>query len=493
MSGAPELEEGIKRCESTPAAGVRGGGPDREKAGLAGPERIENTFATLHGEPSPDDLAVVGKSVPKLDAMGMACGLARYVADHDLRDALVGYIVPSPRAHARIRRIDASKARAMKGVHAVLTFQDLPRILHTTAGQGYVEPSPYDCLILDDKVRFVGDRVALVAAETRAIAEAAGRALEIDWEVLPAVLDPERAMESGAPVIHDEPGAHMPIPATYDPSRNLAAEASMGAGDVDGDLAASALVFRQTYRTHYAQHCPLEPHVCLGTLDAQNRIVLVSSTQVPFHARRITAQALGLPVRRIRVIKPRIGGGFGAKQEVLLEQVAAALVLATRRKVLVQLTRAEEFLSRTRHPIRTSLTAGFNDDGTLNALRMEVLSNTGAYGGHALTVMSNCGSKVLPLYRMKSVAFEGKSVYTNLPVGGAYRGYGATQAAFAMEVFLDEVAERLHLDPVELRRRNHILPGEGSPVFAALGEGKPGVEQKIGSCGLARCLEIGAR
>ncbi len=454
-------------------------------SGASGPEKGTALAA--------DGLAVVGKSVPKVDAMGMACGLAQYVADHDLRGALVGFIVPSPHAHARIRRIDAAKARAMKGVHAVLTFQDLPRNLHTTAGQGYVEPSPYDCLVLGDKVRFVGDRVALVAADTREQAEAAGRALDIDWEVLPAVLDAERAMDPGAPVIHDEPGAHMPIPAAYDPSRNLAAEASMGAGDVDAAIAASEVKFSQTYRTHYAQHCPLEPHVCLGSLDAQDRVVLVSSTQVPFHARRITAQALGLPVKRIRVIKPRIGGGFGAKQEVLLEQATAALVLATRRKVLLQLTRAEEFLSRTRHPIRTTLEAGFNADGTLNALRMKVLSNTGAYGGHALTVMCNCGSKVLPLYRMKSVAFEGKAVYTNLPVGGAYRGYGATQSAFAMEVFLDEVAERLNLDPLELRRRNHIQAGEGSPVFAALGEGKPGVEQKVGSCGLAQCLALGAK
>ncbi len=438
------------------------------------------------------DFKVVGRSVPKTDAMGMACGLERYVADHDLRGALIGHIVPSPHAHARIKRIDAVQARSMKGVHAVLTFEDLPRHLHTTAGQGYVEPSPYDSLVLDDKVRFVGDRVALVAAETREIAEAAGRALKIEWEVLPAVLDAEHAMDPGAPVIHDEPGAHMPIPAAYDPGRNMAAAVSMGAGDLAQVLAASPFTYTQTYQTHYAQHCPLEPHVCLGFLDAHDRIVLISSTQVPFHARRITAQALGLPVRRFRVIKPRIGGGFGAKQEVLLEPAVAALVLATRRRVLLQLTRAEEFLSRTRHPIKTTLEAGFNPDGTLEGLRMTVLSNTGAYGSHALTVMSNCGSKVLPLYRTKSVAFAGKAVYTNLPVGGAYRGYGATQAAFAMEVFLDELAEKLSLDPLELRRRNHILAGEGSKVFAALGEGKPGVEQRISSSGLGACLSLGA-
>lgn len=436
---------------------------------------------------------VVGHSVPKIDSLAMACGVEQYVADHNPGDALVGLVVPSPHAHANILRIDATRARLLPGVHAVLTHHDVPRIVHTTAGQGHVEPSPYDSFVLDRKVRFVGDAVALVAAETREQAEAAAAALDIDWEVLTPVLDPRKAMEPGAPVIHDEPEAHAVIPVPYDASKNMAASASMGAGDLDAAFKKSALVITRDYRTHYAQHCPIEPHVCLGYLDPRDRVVLVSSTQVPFHARRITAQSLGIPVRRVRVIKPRIGGGFGAKQEVLLEPWVAALVLATRKKVLLQFTRTEEFLSRTRHPIDVGLDAGFNADGTINGVRMRVLSNTGAYGSHALTVMCNCGSKVLPLYRMSAVGFEARAVYTNLPVGGAYRGYGATQAAFAMECLLDEVAEQLGFDPIELRRKNHILPGESSPVFAALGEGKPGVEQRIGSSGLSECLTLGAR
>ena len=439
------------------------------------------------------DLKVVGHSVRKVDSLGMACGQELYVADHDVSDALIGYVVPSPHAHARIKRINATKARGMPGVHAVLTYADLPRIAHTTAGQGYVEPSPYDNFVLDSKVRFVGDRVALIAAETREIAEEAGKALEIDWEVLEPVLDPDHAMDEGAPVIHDEPEARMPIPVPYEPEHNLAAAANMGVGDMEEVLKTSAKTYSQDYSAHYAQHCPIEPHVTLGYLDPRNRVVLITSTQVPFHARRITAQALDIPVKRLRVIKPRIGGGFGTKQEVLLEPLVAALVLATGKKVLMQLTRAEEFLSRTRHAIKVGVDGGFNEDGTINGMRMRVQSNTGGYGAHALTVMCNCGSKVLPLYRMKTVAFDAKAVYTNLPVGGAYRGYGATQAAFAMECLLDEVAEDLGIDPIELRRRNHILPGEGSPVFAALGEGKPGVEQKIGSSGLTECLTLGAK
>ncbi len=438
------------------------------------------------------DLKVVGHSVRKVDALGMACGQELYVADQDLSHALIGHVVPSPHPHARIKRINATKARAIPGVHAVLTYADIPRIVHTTAGQGYVEPSPYDNFVLDAKVRYVGDRVALVAAESRAIAEEAGKAVEVDWELLDPVLDPDHAMDEGAPVIHDEPEAHMPIPVPYDAKRNLAAAANMGVGDIEEVLRTSPKSYVRDYEAHYAQHCPIEPHVCLGYLDPRNRVVLVTSTQVPFHARRITAQALGIPVKRIRVIKPRIGGGFGAKQEVLLEPLVAALVLATGRKILMQLSRAEEFLSRTRHPIKVGIDGGFEEDGAIRGIRMRVQSNTGAYGAHALTVMCNCGSKVLPLYRMKTVAFDAKAVYTNLPVGGAYRGYGATQAAFAMECFLDEVAEDLGMDPLEMRRHNHIQPGEGSPVFAALGEGKPGVEQKIGSSGLAECLTRGA-
>ncbi|MBI5546958.1 MAG: molybdopterin-dependent oxidoreductase, partial [Deltaproteobacteria bacterium] len=304
--------------------------------------------------PDPKDFKVVGKSVQKIDSMGMACGLEQYVADFDTSDSLIGYMVPSPYAHARIKKIDAAKARAMKGVHTVLTWHDLPRIVHTTAGQGFVEPSPYDSFVLDNKVRFVGDRVALIVADTREIAEEAGKALEIEWEVLPAVLDADQAMNPGAPVIHDEPEAHMPIPVPYEPQKNLAAAASMGVGDMAKVMSGSHLAYKQTYSTHYAQHCPIEPHVCMGYMDARDRLILVSSTQVPFHARRITAQALGIPVKRIRVIKPRIGGGFGTKQEVLLEQMVGALTLASRKKILMQLTRAEEFVSRTRHPIATT-------------------------------------------------------------------------------------------------------------------------------------------
>jgi probable selenate reductase molybdenum-binding subunit len=437
---------------------------------------------------------VVNKSVRKIDALALALGKPLFAGDKVPADALHIKFLWSPHAHARIASIDVSKAEAMPGVRCVLHHGNVPRVPHTTAGQGYPEPSPYDTFMFDRKVRFVGDRVAAVAAETPELAEAALAAIRVEYEPLPAVLSIDDALRDGAPVIHDEPDAHAKIPVRYEPERNLAAYVGMDVGNLEQGLADADATVDQTYVAHYAQHCPVEPHIAFAYIDPEGRLVIVTSTQVPFHVRRIVAQCLEMPVRQIRVIKPRIGGGFGVKQEVLIEDVVALMTVRTRRPCVLRYTRAEEFVSaRTRHPIRTRIRLGAKRDGTLTAYGMDCLSNTGAYGAHALTVVCNCGSKMLPLYRAPHIHFTGTAVYTNLPVGGAYRGYGATQSAFAVESAMDELAERLGIDPLELRRRNHIVSGETSPVFRALGEGKAGVEQRIGSCELAKCVAIGAR
>ncbi len=439
------------------------------------------------------DTRVIGHSVPKLDAMALACGGAMYTDDLEIPGLLVGRILRSPHAHARIRSIDVSAARALPGVHAVLTHADLPKRSYTTAGQGYPEPSPYDTFVLSDKARFVGDQIAAVAADTEAIADEALRLIQVDYEVLEPVFDPMKATEEGAPVIHDEPEARVIIPVPYDPKRNLAAAVSMQHEDVEATLAASDVVLEGAFSTHYAQHCPIEPHITIAYFEPDGRIVLRSSTQVPFHVRRITAYALDLPLKRIRVVKPRIGGGFGTKQEILLEPLCAALALAARKPVKIELTRAEEFYAaRTRHPQLVWLRCGVNRDGRITALDLKLRMNSGAYGSHGLTVICNSGSKVLPMYPCDAIRFDADAVYTNLPVGGAYRGYGATQAVFAMEVMADRMAEAIGMDPLEFRKRNHVRAGMGSPVFKHLGEGKPGVEQTIGSCGLAECIEKGA-
>ncbi len=435
---------------------------------------------------------VVGHSELKVDALALAAGRAAFTDDVVIPGMLTAKVLWSPHAHARITRIDASKARALPGVVCVLTPDDVPRNLHTTAGQGFPEPSPYDTPMLDRKVRHVGDRVAAVAAEDRATAERALKLIEVDYELLEPVLDLRKADAPGAPVIHDEPDCRAVIPVPYFPSRNIAAQVDMRIGDLDAGFAASDLVVEQETETQYGQHTPIEPHITICHLDEYGRLVIRTSTQVPFHVRRIVAQSVGIPVRKIRVIKPRIGGGFGAKQEVL-EDLVAMLCLRTGRPVKLEYTRAEEFVStRTRHPSVVKVKAGFSKSGELRALHMRARTNTGAYGSHALTVVCNCGAKTLPLYRCPNLGFDADSVYTNLPVAGAYRGYGGTQAAFTLEVVMDEAAAKLGVDPIELRRKLHIQAGEGSPVFRALGEGKEGVEQKIGSCGLDRCLELGA-
>lgn len=435
----------------------------------------------------------VNTSVTKIDALQLALGKDSYVADFVPNDALIIKMLWSPHAHARIKKLDVSKAEKMPGVKAVLWYGNVPRIVHCTAGQGFPEPSPYDTFMFDRKVRFVGDRVAAVAAETEEQALAALEVIKVEYELLKPVFSIDEAMAPGAPVIHDEPEAHVPIPIHYEPKKNLVAHVHCEAGDFEKGMKAADFTFDETFETPYAQHCPIEPYVSMAQIASSGRIVITTSTQVPFHCRRIVAQTLGIPVQRIRVIKPRIGGGFGCKQEVLLDDVTAMFALRTGRSVLWQFDREETFRTgRTRHPFRVRLRAGVKKDGTISAIGLDCINNTGAYGGHGLTVVSCSGGKTLPLYHCENIHFDGKSYYTNLPVGGAYRGFGATQAFFAIESVMDQMAEAIGMDPKAFRQLNHIRENEGSPIFAALGEGREGTPMTVGSNALAECIVQGA-
>jgi putative selenate reductase molybdopterin-binding subunit len=440
--------------------------------------------------PSPKpDLKTVGKPERRVDSVKLATGRGTFVDDIALPGLLFARILHSPHAHARITRIDASQARAIPGVACVLTHHDVPRVAYTTAGQGWPEPSPYDAFMLDDKVRFVGDRVAVVAADDPELAQRACDAIKVDYQVLPAVLDPERAMVPGAPVIHDEPDAT----GIKDPARNLAAEIAAQVGDVAKGFAEAEYVLEQTYRVPYVQQSSIEPHVTITWLDEDNRLMVRTSTQVPFHVRRIVAPLLGIPIRRIRVIKPRIGGGFGGKQEILIEDLCGMLTLRTGRPVRLEYTREEELTAaRTRHPQIVTVKSGVRD-GRFTALEMRVIENTGAYGTHALTVMSVTGNRALSLYRCPNVRYEARAVYTNLAVAGAFRGYGCPQGFFALESHVDEVAASLGEDPLEFRRRNHVQEGDDQPIAEVLGEGKEGFKQIIRSCGLPQAIQLGAK
>jgi len=433
---------------------------------------------------------VVGVSEQKVDAHQLITGKPVFAGDVFHPNTLHVALKASPHAHARITSIDTSRAEALKGVALILDHRNTPTKRYTTAGQGYPEPSPYDNRMFDTKVRFIGDRVAAVAAETKEIAEKAAALIDVEYELLPAVLSIDEALAEGAPVIHDEEDST----GIWDAANNVAASVDVVVGDVEQGFAESTVVVETTTETQYAQHTPLEPHIVQSYLDDAGRLVLYSSTQVPFHLRRIVANVLDVPVHRIRVIKPRIGGGFGVKQEILIEDVAGLMTLRTGRPVRFEYSRKEEFVSaRTRHPFRVRVKLGADDDGILHAIEMEAIQNTGAYGTHSLTVLSNAGSKTIPMYnKAPHIKFYGQSVYTNMPVGGAYRGYGASQSIFALETLMDEIAEKIGVDPIELRRRNHIQIGEGSPIFRELGEGREGVDQIIKSCGLPEALTEGA-
>ncbi|HEV3310187.1 MAG TPA: molybdopterin cofactor-binding domain-containing protein [Chloroflexota bacterium] len=435
------------------------------------------------------DLQIVGTPARKVDAAKLATGRGTFTDDVFVRDLLHARILTSPHAHARIVAIDTNKAAALPGVHAAISHKDIKRIPYTTAGQSWPEPSPYDMYILDNKVRFVGDYVAAVAAETPEIAADALNLINVTYEVLPAVLDMHNSMSRGAPVIHDEPESH----GMYDAGRNLAAHIEVEVGNVAEGLTDADLVVSEDYFVQYQQHTCLEPHVSIAWVDEDGRLVIRTSTQIPYHCRRMVAFALDIPVRDVHVLKPRVGGGFGNKQEVVTEPLAAVLAIKTGRPVKLEYSRRDEFtIARMRHPQHLTVSIGAKRDGSLTATHIKVLSNTGPYGTHALTVTGNTGSKTLPLYRSPNIRFDADIVYTNLPISGAFRGYGAPQGFFALEVAIDEMACRLGRDPLEFRRQNVIRKGDTDPVSAALAEGSAKQARVMHSNGLPECLDRGS-
>ncbi len=429
---------------------------------------------------------VVGHPEPKVDAVKMAKGRPIFADDVDLPGMLHAAMLTSPHAHARITRIDATAARALPGVHAVLTHLDVPRVIYASGGQSHPNPPPWDQVSLDSKVRHVGDRVAVVAAESPEIATAALKLIEVEYEILPAVFEADEAMQDGAPVIHDEPDAQK----IHDAAHNIAITNHALVGDIEQGLREADKVFERTYRVHQVQQASIEPHIVVTYWDDDDRLVIRTSTQVPFHVRRMVAPLLGLPVKKIRVIKPRIGGGFGGKQEMLIEDLCAHLTLATNRPVRFEYTREQEFTSaRSRHPQKIIYRAGVMNDGTLHALDMRVIEDTGAYGTHALTVGTVSGLRGLSTYRCPHMQFNLAGVYTNKPTPGAFRGYGAPQALFALESLMEEIAAEMGLDPIEFRLQNAIRVGDSIAVAKALGEGREGYEQIIQTCALPQCLE----
>ena len=438
----------------------------------------------------------VGRPEIKVDAVKLVQGKPAFTADFEKRGLLYAKVLHSPHAHALIKKIDTSKAKALEGVAAVLTWQDIPRVVYSTAGQSDPIPGPLDTFSLDKKVRFVGDRVAFVAAETAEIAEKALALIEVEYEALTPILDSRQAM--GSPIrIHDEP-EYVNF-ADSNPEKNLAAEIRIDIGDVEKGFAEADVIFEANYEVPKVQQAHIEPHVCVTYWDEDDRLVIRTSTQVPFHVRRMLAPVLGLPVKRIRVIKPRIGGGFGGKQEVLMEDVAAHLTIATKQPVIYEYTREEEFIAaRSRHPMRVVMKTGVKKDGTITANSMYALSDTGAYGCHALTVTGNTGHKAMALYvgdgeyrKAPNIRFYADVVYTNTPPSGAFRGYGVPQGYWPLDRHMEKIARAMDFDPIDFRLKNAIHPGEYHPFSTAWNEGREPRPEIIHTVGLEQCVAQG--
>lgn len=431
-----------------------------------------------------------GRSLPAPAAMRVVTGREPYTLDGPDPDGLLHLVVlRSPYPHARIRSISVDAALAVPGVHAVLTHSDAPAIPFSTARHHDRLDDPDDTLILDPVLRFRGQRVAGVVAESVALAERAAALILVDYEVLPSVHDPELAGSPGAPLVH---GDKDPAAARIaDPGSNLVAQRHAELGDVEAGLATAAAVVEGTWRTARVAHCSLETHCAVGWLDGPlehgGRLVVRSSTQVPFLVRDELARLLSLPRDRVRVQTARIGGGFGGKQEMLVEDLVALAVLRTGRPVQHEPTRTEALTTTPcRHPMRVRVRVGAAPDGVLTALAVDVLSDAGAYGNHSVGVMFHGCHESMALYRCANKRVDARAVYThNLP-SGAFRGYGLGQVQFGIECALDELARKLDLDPVELRRRNVIRPGD--PVVAD--EVHTDDDLGFGSYGLDQCLDL---
>ncbi|ALR76281.1 molybdopterin-dependent oxidoreductase Mo/Fe-S-binding subunit [[Enterobacter] lignolyticus] len=462
-----------------------------------------------------DDLAVIGKIHPKSDAAKMVQAKPCYVEDRITADACVVKMLRSPHPHALITHLDVSKAEALPGVVHVITYRNCPDIYYTPGGQSAPEPSPLDRRMFSKKLRHVGDRVAAVVAENEETALAALKLIEVKYQLLKPVMSIDEAMADDAPVVHDEPviyvaGApdtleednrhavdrdeHMIInfPIGSRPRKNIAASIHGHIGDVARGFAEADVIIERTYRSTQAQQCPTEPHICFTRMDG-DRLVIHASTQVPWHVRRQVARIVGLKQNKVHVIKERVGGGFGSKQDILLEEVCAWATCVTGRPVYFRYTREEEFIANTsRHVAKVTVKLGAKKDGRLTAINMDFRANTGPFGNHSLTVPCNGPALSLPLYPCDNVDFQVTTYYSNICPTGAYQGYGAPKGNFAITMALAELAEQLNIDQLEIIERNRVHEGQPLKILGAIGEGKaPTSVPTAASCALEEILRQG--
>lgn len=464
-----------------------------------------------------DDLTIVGKNCPKIDSAKMVQAKPCYVEDRIPANACVIKMLRSPHPHAWIKHLDVSKAEALPGVVSVITHKNCPDVPYTPGGQSAPEPSPLDRRMFGQKLRHVGDRVAAVVAESPEIAEQALKLIDVEYDVLKPVMTIDEAMAEDAPIIHNEPieyGVGAPddleeqnknadpregkiivnFPIGCFPRKNIAASVRGHIGDLAKGFDEADVVIERTYESKQVQQLPVETHICYSYMDGE-RLVMHDSTQVPWHVRRQVAKIIGVKQNKVHIVKERVGGGYGSKQDILLEDVCAWATWTTGRPVYFHHTREEEFISNSsRHVAKVTVKLGAKKDGTLTAIDMEFRANTGPYGNHALTVPSNGPALSLPLYPCDNVDFRVTTYYSNICPTGAYQGYGAPKGNFALTMAMAELADELGLDHLDMVEKNRVVEGQELKILAAIGEGKmPTSAPKVHSCALEGILREGRK
>ena len=422
----------------------------------------------------------VNKGIRKKDAMALVTGKPVYTEDIAPSNCLVVKLLRSPHAHALIEDINTLIASKVPGIECILTYKDVPNCRFTTAGQSYPEPSPYDRLILDRRLRCVGDPVAIVAGENEKAVNKALKLIKVKYEVLDAVLDFRQAKDNEVLVHPEEDFKALNDWICADNKRNICSTGGFTHGDIEEEFSKCTHIVEETYHTKANNQSMMETFRTYTELDTYGRLNVTSATQVPFHVRRILANALDIPKSRIRVIKPRIGGGFGAKQSVVSEIFPAIVTLKTGKPACMVFSRSESLTNGSpRHEMEIKVKVGADENGIIKAIYMYTLSNAGAYGEHGPTTVGLSAHKSMPLYRSNAYKFEYDVVYSNTMGAGAYRGYGATQGIFALESAVNELAAKLNMDPTKLRELNMVR--EGDVMHAYYGE-------VANSCTLDKCL-----
>lgn len=431
-------------------------------------------------------LKSVCRSLDKIDGRSAVLGAPMYVEDLAPRDCLHVKLLRSPHAFARIRNIDIAAALAVEGVAAVYTYRDIEPVIHTIAAEAWPEGSPRDRVLLGRTVRFVGDPVAVVAAETELAALLARDSIVVDYEVLKPLLDFETALTSST-VIHEPEEVVCLLPADNDPAHNLAAGFIKKYNDADAVFPQCDAVVDEVYRTKAQMHATMETHRAFCTTDMRGNLVITSSCQSPFHVQRIVAEILQIPEHTVRVVKPKVGGAFGGKNSTLVEPFVALVTKRTGRPSLLVLDRQECFMAtNTRHATAIRVKIGATAAGVIRAIRMEMLTNTGAYAEHCVDVLAVGCKNVLPMYKnVSAVEFYGKAAYSNTVPAGAFRGFGGAQSNYALESAVNELSHKLGMDPVEIRLRNIIREGDTHPFLAGSTPGKAGM---VVSSTLDRCI-----